>query len=75
MRNLCSAKVKSSVARFSSYTSGQTNKQTNRQADTLAPLPGVKQQEQGTRSHPEMVGDMSPVTLNFDLSKIPFVHF
>jgi len=27
-----------------------------------------------TRSH-EMVGDMSHVTLNFDLSKIPFVHF
>jgi len=28
-----------------------------------------------TRSHPEMVGDMSHVTLNFELSKIPFVHF
>ena len=28
-----------------------------------------------TRSHPEMVGDMSLVTLNFDLSKIPFVRF
>jgi len=28
-----------------------------------------------TRSHPEMVGDMSHVTLNFDLSKSPFVHF
>jgi len=28
-----------------------------------------------TRSHPEMVGDMSRVTLNFDLSKIPFVRF
>jgi len=28
-----------------------------------------------TRSHPEMDGDMSRVTLNFDLSKIPFVHF
>jgi len=28
-----------------------------------------------TRSHPEMVGDMSRVTLNIDLSKIPFVHF
>ena len=28
-----------------------------------------------TRSHPETVGDMSRVTLNFDLSKIPFVHF
>jgi len=28
-----------------------------------------------TRSHPEMVGDMSCVTLNSDLSKIPFVHF
>ena len=28
-----------------------------------------------TRNHPEMVGDMSRVTLNFDLSKIPFVHF
>jgi len=27
-----------------------------------------------TRSHPEMVGDMSRVTLNFDLSKIAFVH-
>jgi len=26
-----------------------------------------------TRSHPEMVGDMLRVTLNFDLSKIPFV--
>jgi len=28
-----------------------------------------------TRSHPEMVGDMSCVTLNFDISKIPFAHF
>jgi len=28
-----------------------------------------------TRSHPEMVSDMSRVTLNFDLSKVPFVHF
>jgi len=28
-----------------------------------------------TRSHPEMVGDMSHVTLNFDLSKITSVHF
>jgi len=28
-----------------------------------------------TRSHPDVVGDMSHVTLNFDLSKIPFVHF
>jgi len=27
------------------------------------------------RSHLEMVGDMSHVTLNFDLSKIPLVHF
>jgi len=32
-------------------------------------------QHSQTRSHPEMVGDMSRVTLNFDLSKIPFVHF
>jgi len=31
--------------------------------------------EETTRSHPEMVGDMSRVTLNFDLSKIPFVIF
>jgi len=29
----------------------------------------------GTRSHPEMVGDMSRATLNFDLSKILFVRF
>jgi len=28
-----------------------------------------------TGSHPETVGDMSRVTLNSDLSKIPFVHF
>jgi len=28
-----------------------------------------------TRSHPEMIGDMSRVTVNFDLSKIPIVHF
>jgi len=28
-----------------------------------------------TRSHPEMVADMSHVTLNFDLSKISLVHF
>ena len=28
-----------------------------------------------TRSHPEMVGDMSRVTLNSDLSKIFFVRF
>ena len=27
------------------------------------------------RSHAEMVGNMSCVTLNFDLPKIPFVHF
>ena len=30
---------------------------------------------QSTGSHPETVGDMSRVILNFDLSKIPFVHF
>jgi len=30
---------------------------------------------QQTRSNPEMVGNMSRVTLNCDLSKIPFVHF
>jgi len=29
----------------------------------------TKQAEQTTRRHPEMVGDMSRVTLNFDLSK------
>jgi len=29
----------------------------------------------GTIDHPEMVSDMSRVTLNFDLSKIPLVHF
>jgi len=29
---------------------------------------------QPTRSHPEMVGDISRVTLKCDLSKIPFVH-
>ena len=28
-----------------------------------------------TRSHPDMVGDTLHVTLNFDLSIIPFVHF
>jgi len=28
-----------------------------------------------TRSYPEMFGDMSRVTLNFDLSKFPFVRF
>ena len=28
-----------------------------------------------TGSHPEMVGDMSRLTLNFDVSKIPFVCF
>jgi len=28
-----------------------------------------------TRSYPEMVGDMSCVTLNYDLSKISFVYF
>ena len=28
-----------------------------------------------TRSYPETVGDISRVTLNFDLSKIPFVRF
>jgi len=31
--------------------------------------------EKITRSHPEMVGNMSRVTLNFDLSKIPFLRF
>jgi len=36
---------------------------------------GIKPQLNQTRSHPEMVGDMLHVTLNFDLSKIPFVHF
>jgi len=30
---------------------------------------------EATRSHPEFVGNMSRVTLNSDLSKIPFVHF
>jgi len=28
-----------------------------------------------TKSHPEMVGNMSNVTLNYGLSKISFVHF
>jgi len=28
-----------------------------------------------TRSHPEMVGNVSHVTLNFDQSKSHFVHF
>jgi len=28
-----------------------------------------------TRSHPEMVGNMSRATLNFNLSKLPFVRF
>jgi len=27
------------------------------------------------KKHPEIVGDMLRVTLNFDLSKIPSVHF
>ena len=40
-----------------------------------APYRAVDSLHQQTRSHPEMVGDMSRVTLNFDLSKIPFVHF
>ena len=31
--------------------------------------------ENKTRSHPEVVGDMSHETLNFDLSKIPCVRF
>jgi len=35
----------------------------------------VSQKAWSTRSHPEMVGDMSRVTLNFDLSNIPFVQF
>jgi len=35
----------------------------------------VKHRWKSTRSHPEMVGDMSRVTLNCDLSKIPFVRF
>jgi len=38
-------------------------------------VPGVVEITIKTGSHPEMVGDMSRVTLNFDLSKIPFVHF
>jgi len=36
---------------------------------------GTQRTKQWTRSHPEMVGDMSRVTLNFNLSKIPLVHF
>ena len=35
---------------------------------------GAYTSQSTTRSHPEMVGDMSCVTLNSDLSKIPFVH-
>jgi len=35
----------------------------------------VKSVVKNKLSHPEMVGDMSRVTLNFDLSNIPFVHF
>jgi len=31
--------------------------------------------DEETRSHPEMIGDMLRVTLNFDLLKIPFEHF
>jgi len=34
---------------------------------------GLQQIE--TRCHPEMVGDMLHVTLNYDLSKILVVHF
>ena len=44
----------------------------------IQPIYGANEQSKQqpkTRSHPEMVGDMSRVTLNFDLSKIPFVHF
>jgi len=35
----------------------------------------IQRQLFNTRSHPEMVGDMSLVTLIYDLSKIPSVHF
>jgi len=35
----------------------------------------TEQRDITTRSNPEMVRDMSRVTLNFDLSEIPFVHF
>jgi len=37
----------------------------------------VSPSSETTRSHPEMVGDMSRMTLNFDLpvSKIPVLHF
>jgi len=34
----------------------------------------TEEQTKKTRSHAEMVGDMSRVTLNFDLSKLPFVR-
>jgi len=44
-------------------------RQTYRHAPHNTPLLAV------TRSHPEMVSDMSRVTLNFDLSKMPFVYF
>jgi len=36
---------------------------------------GINKYKIITRSHPEIVGDMPHVTLNFDLSKTPFVHF
>jgi len=36
---------------------------------------GLRRKISDTTSHPEIVGDMLRVTLNSDLSKIPFVRF
>jgi len=62
---------------------GQTDRQMDEQTDTRPtcvhfPLNAasiISHTTVKTRSHPEMVGDMLRVTLNSDLSKIPFVHF
>jgi len=43
--------------------------------EVIRVMPENKETDKQTRSHPEMVGDMLRATLNFDLSKIPFVHF
>ena len=55
--------------------SGQSSGSTERNSTTLWGCSVDSTAAILTRSHPVMVGDMSRVTLNFDLSKIPFVHF
>ena len=76
------------VDRFQFKPTGDTGLRACEQLAATTELPGIKSSScqptnplhhgatlVTTRSHPEMLGDMSRVTLNFDLSKVPLFFF